>query len=464
MAHKTEASGEYPWPPGVASIIYDYYFDAPEILGAGNEMFALCVDGTLHVCPHDSSTFHYTDIESIASNDLDPGHVGTKFSACVVIKRSGEVFTRGDHRAGGVLDMHAQNAIQASRDRGAYPTSVYHTPGTFAVRFSNGDQVFWCNTERWQPNLGKLDLSKVDTLFTNNWWFAALMKDKTVQTWPAKELPVKLHTEVDHKELTGVARIYSTWGAFAALRGDGTVVTWGHTYSGGDSRGVNETLTKVKDIFNTDYAFAALKEDGTVVTWGHPYEGGDSSDVSKELEKVKGICAARSAFAAWRSDGAVVTWGCNAGGDVYSRVAKLPPVIDIKSTEVTFGARTLDNGFVMWQHPDTVVKSLVQDALGSRHVTQIYSNSVAFTAIADTTAFTPDSWGPSAALDVTDIGSQPLIRVVSQRENFLATIGTGDVVAWGQGGIRFVDRGYAHTINEHQASIREAFKNATGMG
>ena len=35
--------------------------------------------------------------------------------------------------------------------------------------------------------------------------------------------------------------------------------------------------------FANDYAFAALKEDGSVVTWGHPYKGGDTSLVKDEL-------------------------------------------------------------------------------------------------------------------------------------------------------------------------------------
>ena len=483
MAHKTETSREYPWPPEVARIIYDYYFDAPEILAADKEFYALCVDGTLHVCPRYAGPFTYTDIESISSNDLDPGRVGGNGSACVVIKRSGEVFARGYQGSTTCFDFDPFDKAAIDAVRADSPaTSVYHTPWAFAVLFENGNKVFWGNTDKWQPNLGKLDLSKVDTLFANNSWFAALMKDKTVQTWPANDAWVKkYHTEIESKELQGVVRIYSTTGAFAALRGDGTVVTWGHKCSGGDSRGVNEPLTKVKDIFNTDTAFAALKEDGTVVTWGAPCHGGDSRVVSKELKGVEDICAAYRAFAARRRDGSVVTWGWDFGVEgATGIVSNLPPVLDIKSSGDIFGARTCDDEFVTWEHPDTDIKYPVQEALGNRHVTQLYSNRVAFTAIADTTALTviadttafavisemlpafkPEWWRSDP--DVTDIGSHPRIRVVSQRANFLATIDTGDVVAWGQGGIRFVDRGYADLINQHQRSIRVAFKNATGM-
>ena len=457
MAHKTDAFGEYPLPAEVVRFIYDYYFDAPEILAADEEFYALCVDGTLHVCPRYAEPFTYTDIESIASNDLDPGAMGDGLSACVVITRSGNVFTRGKVRGGGKLDLLAQNAIKASRDRDAYPTSVYHTSRTFAILFSNGDQVSWGDTDCWQPNLGNLDLSEVDTLFANKSWFAALMKDKTVQTWPAKDAPLQYQTKTDSDEMKGVVRIYSTWGAFAALRGDGTVVTWGDMRCGGY---VKERLTDVKCIFNTFGAFAALKEGGTVVTWGDSHDGGDSSDVSKELEKVEDICATWTAFAARCHNGSVVTWG--GGHDGGGVVAKVPPVIEIYST-FQFVARTLDNRFVTWTHthacPD--ISYPVQEALGSRHITQLFTNKGTFTVIADATAFTPNAlW---SGIDVTDIGSRPPIRVVSQGAYFLATIDTGDVVAWGQDRIRFVDRGYADIINQHQRSIRVAFKTVMGM-
>ena len=39
----------------------------------------------------------------------------------------------------------------------------------------------------------------------------------------------------------------------------------------------------VVEVFSTDSAFAALKADGSVVTWGRSDKGGDSSAVSDDL-------------------------------------------------------------------------------------------------------------------------------------------------------------------------------------
>ena len=47
---------------------------------------------------------------------------------------------------------------------------------------------------------------------------------------------------------------------------------------------INEYAAGVEPkIFSTKSAFALLKEDGSVVTWGDPYRGGDSSMVQEKL-------------------------------------------------------------------------------------------------------------------------------------------------------------------------------------
>jgi len=59
-------------------------------------------------------------------------------------------------------------------------------------------------------------------------------------------------------------------GAFAALRHDGSVVTWGDPSCGGDSSAVQAKLKGVTQIHSTHTAFAAIVLDGSVVAWGDP--------------------------------------------------------------------------------------------------------------------------------------------------------------------------------------------------
>ena len=77
--------------------------------------------------------------------------------------------------------------------------------------------------------------------------------------------------------------------SFAAILGDGSVVTWGHAGLGGDSSSVQDQLRNVRQIYAAQSAFAALLADGSVVTWGSAVWGGDSSAVQDQLKNVQQI-------------------------------------------------------------------------------------------------------------------------------------------------------------------------------
>jgi len=145
--------------------------------------------------------------------------------------------------------------------------------------------------------------------------FAALRVDGSVVTWGSPEYggdcsKVKAQLTVD------VQHIYATNGAFAALKADGSVVTWGHPDFGGDCTKVQQQLAgNVQSIQETSGAFAALKLDGSVVAWGHKDAGGDSNTIQEQLARdVQSIYPAygtypKGAFAALKADGSVVAWG-----------------------------------------------------------------------------------------------------------------------------------------------------------
>ena len=62
-----------------------------------------------------------------------------------------------------------------------------------------------------------------------------------------------------HAAAVGVKDVYSTMYAFAALKNDGSVATWGDARYGGDSGDVNFD-GGAKEIFSNSYAFVALKK------------------------------------------------------------------------------------------------------------------------------------------------------------------------------------------------------------
>ncbi|CAE7200175.1 SAP2 [Symbiodinium natans] len=95
--------------------------------------------------------------------------------------------------------------------------------------------------------------------------------------------------------------VHHTYSAFAAIRSDGSVVTWGDKHGGGDSSAVQsqlrddyggdcqvvqEQLYDARDIQGSNSAFAVIRGDGGVVTWGDRQVGGDSSLVQSQLHDV----------------------------------------------------------------------------------------------------------------------------------------------------------------------------------
>ena len=78
---------------------------------------------------------------------------------------------------------------------------------------------------------------------------------------------------------------------------------------------MQEQLKAVQQIQASSRAFAAILGDGFVVTWGDPRYGGKSNAAELLLEDVQQIQASSGAFAALLGDGSVVTWAGSTHGE-----------------------------------------------------------------------------------------------------------------------------------------------------
>ncbi|CAK9096036.1 unnamed protein product [Durusdinium trenchii] len=160
-------------------------------------------------------------------------------------------------------------------------------------------------------------LTEVRTVVASNSAFAALRKDGSVVTWgdaakgaESQEVVTwgKMEYGGDSRSVSAALReeplklIVGTRNSFCALRRSGTVVTWGHDLTALDAS-CPVGLADVETVVPSDYAFAAVRADGTVVTWGDPEGGGDSSHVQEQLKDVQQIHASALAFAAVLGNG-----------------------------------------------------------------------------------------------------------------------------------------------------------------
>jgi alpha-tubulin suppressor-like RCC1 family protein/FtsZ-binding cell division protein ZapB len=277
--------------------------------------------------------------------------------------------------------------------------ALFSTTSAFAALKEDGTVVAWGSSNYGGAGVPD-DLSGVISISSSSQSFCALKEDGTFAAWGST------HGTVDAWQAIGLGNIISIFSsshAFAVLNEDGKVAVFGSKSQGGAiSDGSNSFGDKytglpanlnndVRTIFSTTGAFAALKEDGTVFAWGLLGSGGvtcaaayqsgsyeskceTGSDVSSELKNVKTIVSAKDSFAALKKDGKVVAWGRNSDGE-----CNVPPslgnVIAIFSTEYTFAVLKDDNKVSSWGQ-DVLPADLNQviNIFGS---TMYYSDSTA---------------------------------------------------------------------------------------
>ena len=154
---------------------------------------------------------------------------------------------------------------------------------------------------------------------------------------------------VVQNQLRDVQQIQASYCAFAAILGDGSVVAWGDACNGGDSSVVRHQLRDVQQIQASNGAFAAILGDASVVTWGNALNGGDSTAVQEQLRDVQQIQASTRAFAAILGAGSVVTWGdADCGGDSRGVQDQLRDVQQIQASNGAFAAILGDGSVVTW--------------------------------------------------------------------------------------------------------------------
>ncbi|OLQ14301.1 hypothetical protein AK812_SmicGene1588 [Symbiodinium microadriaticum] len=178
-----------------------------------------------------------------------------------------------------------------------------------------------------------LHLSRVQIQATSG-AFAAILGDGSVVTWG--DAACGGDSSAVQDQLKNVQQIQASYSAFAAVLGDGSLVTWGKAEFGVDSSAVQDQLKNVQQVQASSGAFAAILGDGSVVTWGVAVCGGDSSTVQDQLKNVQQIQASNRAFAAILGDGSVVTWGeVKHGGDSSAVQDQLKNVMQVGSQVYT---------------------------------------------------------------------------------------------------------------------------------
>ena len=270
-----------------------------------------------------------------------------------------------------------------------------------------------------------IDSGVVD-IFSSRYAFAALKNDGSVVAW-GDPLRGGDTGDAQRLLGKGVQSVASTGTSFAALKKNGRVVTWGDPWRGGkrdvvDFHTFHWTLTEdeseprviesvrkdlrsgVTEIFSTRYAYAALKEDGSLITWGLQKAGGDSSGVRDRLDiGVKTVASTRYAFAALLNDGSIVSWGDKDARvmDKSTRQALANgEFVAITSSRYGFAALANDGSVVSWGSTGSAANnkypidtSSVEEQL-SGGVVEVFSTGYSFAALKEDGSVV--AWGDAA--------------------------------------------------------------------
>ncbi len=276
-----------------------------------------------------------TNIKSIASTE----------GAYAAVKADGTVVAFGDADTGGDA-----SSVQSQLTN---VTQVVGTNYDFVALRKDGTVVSWTGSFGWAIPTSDQVVTNVKNLTAGGAIAVATTNAGVTFGFGYANDVEAVDTRILNSNgiLTNITNVYSTQTAFAALRADGTVVSWGDLPRMQASLTTAQaSLNKVKSIQSTEYAFAALKADGTVVSWGDPSVGGDSSAVTAQLTNVVSVTANKYAFAALKADGTVVTWGMpSKGGDSSAVTAKLVNVRAIYATPFgAFLAVSKDGTFTSW--------------------------------------------------------------------------------------------------------------------
>ncbi|CAE7373827.1 unnamed protein product, partial [Symbiodinium necroappetens] len=241
---------------------------------------------------------------------------------------------------------------------------------------------------------------------------------------------------------TRPAAVAATQHAFAAIQGDGSVVTWGNPKFGGDCSEVQDKLRNVQCIQATDAAFAALLADGSVVAWGREKGGIDKGSA------VECIQSTETAFAALHRDGSLDVWGVFKGAGALANfrgvLCAFANVSCVQRNGATFAALLRDGSV-------RTVGDFASGADISDVQTHLHGTGTAFAAILETGAVV--AWGKAwCGGDCREVEEQlrAAKAIQSTGSAFAAILADGHVVTWGFS----AEGGDSRSVSEQLRDVR----------
>jgi alpha-tubulin suppressor-like RCC1 family protein len=302
------------------------------------------------------------------------------------------------------------------------------TPGTYQFTIAASDskgvaaQTFTIKVSADTPNQGLGQYSSFAAGSSggqglNYTAYASLRSDGTIVTWGDSASGGAGASGVPTQ--AGFVQIAQTSKAFAALRYDGTIQAWGDSGFGATGAPTDSGFSR---LFSNGTAFAALKPDGSLVSWGGSSAGGTGAPTGTGYTQ---IFTNNEAMVAMKADGSLTAWGnTDIGG---SGAPSGTGYVTITSNASAFAALRSDGSITAWG--DTVKGGQLPTIPTNNSYIAIYSNPYGFAALRGDGTIT--SWGQTLPGDKTFPGGNNFISVTGTNGAFAALKSDGTITAWG---------------------------------
>ena len=319
----------------------------------------------------------------------------------------------------------------------AQVSQIYSNLSAFAALKQDGTVVAWGDAEcGGDINNAAEPLVNVKELYAaeNTCGFAALTRDDKLIPWGMGMKQV----------LTGVRSFVLAEGLYAAIKQDGSVVSWSNLDSTPaellSGQYAAPAMTNIDFVLINKGAFAALKLGGAVVTWGDAAYGGDSRHVASELNHVDLLYANNNAFTARTATGKLVSWGGvnddQKGREQLAKLSQLAPAVKVVNTDHGFAALLADGSVYTWGEGElteyhVAFPARLSTTKRANKVIDIYANRGAFAAL--TISRQLHVWGSKfngADTSVLQDKLQKVHKVYPFEEGFVALRRDNTAIAW----------------------------------
>eukprot|EP00605_Chrysophyceae_sp_TOSAG23-4_P002768 GSChrysophyteH1.ASY1.ANO1.3052.1 assembled CDS len=265
--------------------------DVVKIAASDNDYAALKKDGTIVAWGTTPSIGNMVP----TTTGLKATMIYSNAGSFAILYEDGSVKAFGPSESGSQTIGVAQTNVKSIQSTEIAFTALHHD-GTV---YSWGNPMYGGDGPRPQ-------LSNIQSLYSNQFCFAALDSEGRLFAWGRAGDGGKAPAGI-----SGVLTVYSSSKAFAARTSEEKVICWGAEASGGDCSDVSTRLIGIKFIAAGPNAFAALRYDGAVVSWGGPV-GMNAFAPPPNAVGMTWLVGGLYAFAGVNSEGSIVAWGQDA--------------------------------------------------------------------------------------------------------------------------------------------------------